>query len=136
MIFNSNEIYATVWKATLADNKKYMDLQVTTSEKDQDGSWKNSSWFPRVIGHALQTLKDVKRGDRITITKSKFTNEAYEDANGDKKSYFRFVILEATISQASNGDNAPSNTTNKSAKPKKEAPAPTTTTGESEDDPW
>lgn len=97
MIFNSNQIYGKVWKVTPAENGKYIDLQMSTSEKDSDGNYKNSSWFPRVIGHALNSLKSVKEGDRIIITKSKFTNEGYEDANGNKKRSFRFVILEASI---------------------------------------
>ena len=95
MIFNNNQIFAKVWKSTVEE--KYIDLQISTSEKDGDGNYKNSSWFPRVIGHAYNTLKDVKEGDRITITKSKFTNERYEDKDGNKRSFFRFIILEATI---------------------------------------
>ena len=83
MIFNNNQIFAKVWKSTVEE--KYIDLQISTSEKDGDGNYKNSSWFPRVIGHAYNTLKDVKEGDRITITKSKFTNERYEDKDGNKR---------------------------------------------------
>lgn len=97
MIFNNNQIYGKVWKVTHPENNKYIDLQMTTSEKDADGNYKNSGWFPRAIGHALNSLKEVKEGDRICITKSKFTNERYEDANGNKKSAFRFIILEASI---------------------------------------
>lgn len=99
MIFNTNQIFAKVWKVTPSD--KYIDLQITTSEKDGD-EWKNSSWFPRAIGHAANSLKNVKEGDRITITKSKFTNERRETKDGEKRSFFRFLILEASI----NGDSA------------------------------
>ena len=134
MIFNSNEIYATVWEATLSENKKYMDLRISTSEKDADGNWKNSNWFPRVIGHALNSLKGVKCEDRITITKSKFTNESYEDADGNKKSYFKFLIIEATIS--SKDDKTTGQAPKKANKPKKEEPTPKQTADESESDPW
>ena len=47
MIFNDNKIYAKVWKVTPSENGKYVDLQITTSEKDNDGNYVNSSWFPR-----------------------------------------------------------------------------------------
>ena len=94
MIFNENKIYAKVWKVTPSENGKYVDLQITTSEKDSDGNYVNSSWFPRVIGKAVNTLKGLKREDRIIITKSKFTNERKDTENG-KKSFFRFLILEA-----------------------------------------
>lgn len=107
MIFNNNQIYGKVWKVTPAESGKYIDLQMTTSEKDADGNYKNSGWFPRAIGHALNSLKEVKEGDRICITKSKFTNERYEDANGNKKSAFRFIILEASILSDNNSTAAP-----------------------------
>ena len=61
MIFNDNKIYAKVWKVTPSENGKYIDLQITTSEKDNDGNYVNSSWFPRVIGKAVNTLKGLKR---------------------------------------------------------------------------
>lgn len=102
MIYCTNQIFGKVWKVKPADNGKYIDLQMTTSEKDADGNYKNSGWFPRAIGHAANSLKSVKDNDRIVITKAKFTNERYEDANGNKKSAFRFLILEASIVE--NGD--------------------------------
>ena len=43
MIFNDNKIYAKVWKVTPSENGKYIDLQITTSEKDNDGNYVNSS---------------------------------------------------------------------------------------------
>lgn len=105
MIFVNKELYATVWKVTPAENGKYIDLQVTTSEKDQEGEWHNSNWFPRCIGKAVNTLKNLKERDRIVITKCKLTNERYQDKEGNWKNNFRFIILEATIDGASN--NAP-----------------------------
>ena len=58
MIYCTNQIYAKVWKIKSAE--KYIDLQVTTSEKDADGNYKNSGWFPRAIGHAANSLKNIK----------------------------------------------------------------------------
>ena len=96
MIFNDNKIYAKVWKVTPSENGKYVDLQITTSEKDSNGDYVNSSWFPRVIGKAVNTLKGLKREDRIIITKSKFTNER-RDTDDGKKSFFRFLIQRTRI---------------------------------------
>lgn len=124
MIFNSNKIYAKVWKATLAENKKYIDLQITTSEKNQDDEYVNSTWFPRVIGKAVNALKDVKKEDRIIITKSKFSNERYEDNEGNKRSRFRFLIIEAKIEKENPKE---------SSKKTPEQKEPNT---EDEDDPW
>ncbi len=118
MIYNTNQIFGKVWKVTPAENGKYIDLQMTTSEKDTDGNYKNSGWFPRAIGHAANSLKNVKEGDRITITKSKFTNERYEDSEGNKKSRFRFLILEATIAEGQADEQpAPAKTTTKQETP-------------------
>lgn len=124
MIFNSNKIYAKVWKATHAENKKYIDLQITTSEKNQDDEYVNSTWFPRVIGKAVNALKDVKKEDRIIITKSKFSNERYEDNEGNKRSRFRFLIIEAKIEKENPKE---------SSKKTPEQKEPNT---EDEDDPW
>lgn len=108
MIFNQNKIYGKVWKITKAE--KYLDLQMTTSEKNAEGGYINSGWFPRVIGHAFNALKDtLKEGDRICITKSKFTNERYTAKDGTTKSSFKFLILEAEI-EPSNGAPKPSTT--------------------------
>lgn len=97
MIYNENKIYAKVWKITPSDNGKYIDLQITTSEKDQDGNYINSSWFPRCIGKSVNTLKELTAEDRIVITKSKFTNERKTLEDGTVRSFFRFIILEAKI---------------------------------------
>lgn len=123
MIFNDNKIYAKVWKVTPSENGKYIDLQITTSEKDNDGNYVNSSWFPRVIGKAVNTLKGLKREDRIIILKSKFTNER-RDTDDGKKSFFRFLILEAEIEGSDRASgNTPATDTKKKDKPTEE-PAP------------
>ena len=99
MIFINNDkptvIYAKVWNVDR--HEKYTDLRVSTSEKQQDGTYENSTWFPRLIGHAHQKLKDLKNEDRIVITKAKLTNPPYTDDKGNKKSYLKFLVLEAEM---------------------------------------
>lgn len=127
MIFCTNNVYAKVWKITPAE--KYLDLQISTSEKDQEGNYINSSWFPRCIGHAFNTLKTkLNEGDRIIITKCKLSNERYTDKDGNKKSAFRFLILEASI------DDGKKNETTSEAP----APAPQPEVAHAADDecPW
>lgn len=97
MIYNDGKIYATVWENKIAENGKYADLKISTGEKDSDGKWKNSTWFPRVIGHALNSIKNAKHGDRIVITKSKFSNETVQQDEDTYRTYFRFIILEASF---------------------------------------
>lgn len=110
MIYNNNTIFARVWKVTKSD--KYIDLQISTWEKDNDGNTTYSSWYPRVVGHAFNTLKDVKDGDNIKITKCKMTNTLKLKEDGSKKPYFNFVIFEAEIENAQKNDTpSQSNTT-------------------------
>lgn len=107
MIFIHDKIYAKVWKVD--KHEKYIDLQATTSEKDADGNYINSGWFPRLIGHAFNSLKDkIKEGDRLIITKSKMTNERYTAQDGSLKSAFKFVVLEAEIEEPKDSASAAS----------------------------
>lgn len=122
MIFCNDKIYAKVWKST--PNEKYLDLQITTSEKDKEGKYINSSWFPRAIGHAMNSLKNVQRGDKIIITRCKLSNEMYVDKSGNKKNAFRMLILEAEVDGSAH----------ETAKP--QAEEKTETTSASEDCPW
>lgn len=128
MIFIHDKIYAKVWKVD--KHEKYIDLQATTSEKDTDGNYINSGWFPRLIGHAFNSLKDkIKEGDRLIITKSKMTNERYTAQDGSTKSAFKFVVLEAEIEEPK--DSAP-------AAPAQSAPAQTPAAAPAANDtcPW
>lgn len=120
MIFNNGKIYAKVWKVTPSENGKYIDLQISTSEKGEDGEYLNSSWFPRCIGKSINTLKGIKRGDRIIITKSKFTNERRVDDDGAYRSYFKFLIYEAEIEKGFGAASPQKEQLEQEAQPEKE----------------
>lgn len=95
MVFIRNDkIYAKIWK--IDKKEKYADLRISTSEKvEKDGNTEyiNSNWFARAVGKAFNQLKDINEGDRVIIIKAKLSNESYEK-DGQKKSAFKFVILE------------------------------------------
>lgn len=133
MIYNENKIYAKVWKVSPSENGKYIDLQITTSEKDTEGNYINSSWFPRCIGKSVNTLKGVKREDKIIILKSKFTNERKSFEDGSFKSFFRFLILEAEIENVNTKDGI-DNT--KEAKKEQNDFDAAAEQGNEENDPW
>lgn len=135
MIFLEGKVYAKVWRVTPAQNGKYIDLQITTSEKTEEDEYLNSSWFPRCIGKAVNALKNVKRGDKIIIKKVKFTNERKKQEDDTYKSYFKFLILDADI----DGDNGENSTppSAKNSKPKETMQAEEKTEAEAEADcPW
>ena len=94
ILVTGNKIYAKIWK--IDKKEKYADLRISTSEKiEKDGKneYVNSNWFARAVGKAFNQLKDYKEGDNAVITKAKLSNEQYEK-DGQKKSAFKFVILE------------------------------------------
>ena len=134
MIFiNDAKIYAKVWHIDRQD--KYTDVRISTSEKDKDGNYINSNWFARLIGHAHQKLKDIKEEDRITITQAKLSNEPYTDKEGNKKSAFRFLILEAEDANSS-GDTAEKAESKSKSKKKAEAEEDGVEGGNDGDMPW
>lgn len=102
MIYITTPIYAKVWKVDAKE--RYADVQISTSEKDKEGIYINSSWFARAIGHAFNQFKQVNDGDRITITKAKLSNPSYTDKEGNRKRRLDFVILEID-SDERQGDN-------------------------------
>lgn len=103
MIYTTNPIYGKVWKI-MRTEQKYMDVRMTTSAKDSNGEWVDSTWFPRLMGHAFNSLKGtLKDGDKIVITKAILENPPYEAPDGSKKSSFKFRILEASISNGEQG---------------------------------
>jgi len=131
MIFiKDSEAYATVWKVNPSENGKYIDLQVSTSEKDKEGEYINSSWFPRCIGHAVNSLKGLEERDRIKIKSFKITNEYNREKN---QSYFRFLILDAERLD-SGGNKGTASAKSATTKPAKKA-APKVNDTE-EDLPW
>lgn len=121
MIFLEGKVYAKVWSVTPAQNGKYIDLQITTSEKTENDEYLNSSWFPRCIGKAVNTLKNVKRGDKIIIKKVKFTNERKKQEDDTYKSYFKFLILDAEIDGDNDKNSTPSPANNSKSKETKKA---------------
>lgn len=142
MIFNNSTQFAKIWKVTRPKDengnpRKYIDLQVSTYEKNQNGEYVYSTWFPRVIAHAYNSLKDLTEGEyekpiSLKITKSKFTNEKYTDKEGNTKSAFRFLILEAEI-EDKNAKNTTENATQSNESVVTTQPASDVTT---EEDPW
>ena len=125
MIFvKDQKQYMKVWD--IKPSEKYTDLRVTTSEKKDDGTYENSSWFVRCIGHAHNKIKEVKVRDTIIANRFRLTNTQGTAKDGSKRSYFRFILLDFELSQ---GNGRPLNDA-----PAPEAPQQTAAEEASEDD--
>lgn len=139
MIYAKNaEVYATVWKINHPENGKYIDVQITTSEKNKNGEYENSSWMARVIGHALNSLKGIKERDRIKITSFKMSNIYDKEKN---RSFLKMLIFEAKFADNkmnNNNDTSNANTSSETNASEKKAPAkPETQNKDSKEDlPW
>lgn len=126
------EIYAKVWNITRKD--KYTDLRISTSEKktgeDKKVEYSNSNWFVRCIGHAHNKASELSERDNIKITKLKFTNELYENQEGQKRNQLRVIIFEFEIM---NNEQQSSSQQKKKSAPKK---APATSNEDEEEMPF
>jgi len=121
MFFYKNDkgTYAKVWE--ISERKdKYTDFRFSTSEKLEDGTYKNSNWNGRLVGHAFNAIPKLEPGQRIIIKSAKITNEAYKNQDGQNRSYLRVVIFEAAVADA---DGAQATST--APKTKKAEPAST-----------
>ena len=129
MIYITNQIYGKVWKI-MRTEQKYIDVRMTTSSKNSDGEWVDSTWFPRIMGHAFNSLKGkLKDGDKIIVTKAIIENPPYEAADGSKKSSLKFRILEASIANSeASGEGEQSETSNQTSS--------VTTSGATDECPW
>ena len=72
-----------MWK-----KEKYTDLSISTGDKQEDGSYKNSKWPARLVGKANV---EVAEGDSIVITKAKIENVWDKDNN---REWLRVVAFE------------------------------------------
>ena len=92
MIYCTNEIRAKVWHVGTYNGR--LMISITTSERKQNGDYTSSSWFCRCLSESKKTLKEVKKGDNITIKRCALRNTYNKEKN---KEYFGFDIYEAEI---------------------------------------
>ena len=82
-----NKAFAKVWKVERKEN--YIALNISTGDKQQDGSWKNSNWNARLVGKAKHIA--LSEGDRIEIKSAKIEN-IYDKANN--KNWLNIIIFD------------------------------------------
>ena len=96
-MFNVSGKYVKIWKIFKAkkDDAKYVNLSVSTSEKNQDGEYENSSWYATAVGHAFQQWKagDIKEGESYAI-RGKLTNVRRQDDDEEWVDNYRLTIFD------------------------------------------
>ena len=102
MSFWINDAYATVW--SVEDKGKYVNARIGSSDKKQDGTYENSSWFAKFLGQCKDDATKLQEKDRIKILSSKISNVYNKD---EGKSYLNMVIFKFELLEQS-GNSAPS----------------------------
>ena len=96
------DTWAKLWDVKPAE--KYTDLRITTSEKDKEGNYVNSTWFPRVFGSVADQFKKMQQGDRFKITSGKIANVPYKLEDGKIRSRLEFRIFSIDAGSSGGGD--------------------------------
>lgn len=87
MIFiKQDSFYGKVF--SVDDKGIYKKIVLGTGDKQQDGTWKNSSWNCRLVGKAKDI--QVSKDDRIKVTSAKIEN-VYDKKNN--KSWLNVIIF-------------------------------------------
>ncbi|MGL5717038.1 MAG: hypothetical protein ACRCX2_28740 [Paraclostridium sp.] len=90
--------FAKVWKVKEV-KEKFVKVDLGTSDKQQDGSYKNSNWFNvTFFGKALEGAKTLQEGDKIEIISGKIENVFVKDKN---QSYVNVVVFEFRLEEDS-----------------------------------
>ena len=114
MIFIT-ESYGTVFEPKVEE--KVVRARYSTSEKNQNGDYINSSWNIVFLGGALEKAKQLKDRQRIHINKAKLTNRSYKDKEGNSNWWMQITAFDFDILEhgtKSNNNNTTDKTVNKS----------------------
>ena len=82
-----NKAFLKVWKVDKKD--KYTALSCSTSDKQQDGTYKNSNWNVRLVGKAKDV--EVAEGDRIVVKSGKVENIFDKENN---RNWLNVIVFE------------------------------------------
>ena len=94
-MFNITGRFCKVWKVEAKENMVLVDL--TTSKKNQDGSYTNSKYFKvKFVGKCLQDAKLIAEGDKIDITNGMIGKREYQGKYYDEVVVFAFEPSEGS----------------------------------------
>jgi hypothetical protein len=88
----ANAPFATIWGWD--DQGKYTKVRLSTSEKNQDGEYENSSWLARFVGKAHEKISDASERDRIKILSGKINNISRKQDDGSFRSFLNVVVFD------------------------------------------
>ena len=91
MIYFTNQ-FAKLW--SIDKSKSIPRGRITTSEKNLQEEWVNSSWFASFIGKSKEKALDLEGDERIKILKGKVTNTSKKLEDRSFKNYLNVVVFD------------------------------------------
>jgi len=86
-----NGKYLKVWKKTVADN--YIKLDLGEGEKQQDGTYKNWTWFGCFLAGKCKEVS-VNEGDLIEIKQGKMIMQSWGGKWSPSVVIFEFEVMQ------------------------------------------
>lgn len=139
MSFRADGKYVKIWRIFNPKIKdaKSVFMSVSTSEKNRDDEYENSSWAATAVGHAFQQWKagEIKDGETYSIH-GKLTNVRKQDEDGEWVDNYRLTIFDfGKAGEDANKDSSLGNKPKAETKKKSTKPAEPSVATE-EQDPW
>lgn len=139
MSFRADGKYVKIWRIFNPKIKdaKSVFMSVSTSEKNRDDEYENSSWAATAVGHAFQQWKagEIKDGETYSIH-GKLSNVRKQDEDGEWVDNYRLTIFDfGKAGEDANKDSSVSEKGKTAEKKTASKPAKKTQSNE-EQDPW
>lgn len=100
--------FVKIW--SIEDKGKYAKAQVSSSQKNKEGQYENSSWNMNFVGKAKDKILMCDKGDTIEITQGGVSNSYNKEK---KETYYNLVVFDFEVtnrkveSQGSNDEGLP-----------------------------
>ena len=91
-MFNITAKYCRVWQV---DTKgKYVSVDLSTSKKNQDGTYTNSSWKGvKFVGKSVDMARTLQKGDTVDIKSGMLGKREYQGKWYDDIIVFEFELV-------------------------------------------
>lgn len=83
-----NDTYLKIWQVDV--NDKFVLCQVSSSSKQQDGTYKNSSWYAKFLGKAKEDAVSLEIGDKVKVLTGAVENIYNKEL---KKSFLSVLVF-------------------------------------------
>ena len=99
MIYFTDQ-FAKVW--SIDKSKSVPRGRISTSEKNQQDEWINSSWFASYIGKAKEKALELNGDERIKMLKGKVTSTSKKLDDNTYRNYINVTVFDFEVVGQSN----------------------------------